>query len=131
MSTSLTKLAVIGSGAMARALAHALQEAPCEVLLWARDSSVLGSGACASLGDVAGADLALMAISDSGLDDLAGRLVEEGCLPAVVLHTSGFHGLGWGAIGQHQGFGSSFRNDMRRLPRSLPRRSFTSSSISK
>ncbi|MDP6386506.1 MAG: DUF2520 domain-containing protein [Planctomycetota bacterium] len=92
MSTSLTKIAVLGSGAMARALAHALQEAPCEVLLWARDSSVLGSGACASLGDVAGADVALMAISDSGIDDLAGRLVEEGCMPAVVLHTSGFHG---------------------------------------
>ncbi|MEO2162777.1 MAG: hypothetical protein ABGY29_09665, partial [bacterium] len=61
--------------ALARALALALQEASCEVLLWARDSSVLGSGACASLGDVAGADLALMAISDSGIDDLAGQLV--------------------------------------------------------
>lgn len=90
MSTSLTKIAVLGSGAVARALTHALQGASCEVVLWARDSSALGS--CASLGEVAGVNVALMAISDSGIEDLARQLVEAGCLPPVVLHTSGFHG---------------------------------------
>ncbi len=92
MSTSLTKIAVLGSGAMARALARALRGASCELLRWARDPSGLGDEACATLGEVAGADVVLMAISDSGIDELARRLVEEGCLPAVVLHTSGFHG---------------------------------------
>jgi predicted short-subunit dehydrogenase-like oxidoreductase (DUF2520 family) len=92
MSTSLTKIAVLGSGAMARALARALRGASCELLRWARDPSGLGDEACATLGEVAGADVALMAISDSGIDELARRLVEEDCLPPVVLHTSGFHG---------------------------------------
>ena len=92
MSTSLTKIAVLGSGALAHALARALQGASCEILHWARDPSGLGDETCASLGEVAGADVVLMAISDSGIDALARRLVEEGCLPPVVLHTSGFHG---------------------------------------
>ena len=56
MSTSLTKIAVLGSGAMAHALARALQGASCEMLRWARDPSGLGDETCASLGEVAGGD---------------------------------------------------------------------------
>jgi len=92
MRTSLTQIAVLGSGALARALGIALQETSCEVLRWARDPSGLGPDGCASLGEVARAGVALMAVSDAAIGSLARRLVDEHCLPAVVLHTSGFHG---------------------------------------
>jgi len=92
MSSSPLKIAVLGSGALANALAFALRGAPCELLRWARDPSGLGPDSCASLAEVAEAEVVLMAVSDSAIEVLALRLVEEACLPPVVLHTSGFHG---------------------------------------
>jgi len=88
-----TKIAILGSGALAQSLALALEDTPCELSRWARDPSRLAAASSVSLAEVGAADVAMLAVTDSAIGDLAQQLVSEHCLPAVVLHTSGFHGL--------------------------------------
>lgn len=97
---------ILGAGAMARAMAHAL--APCrEVLVWARRREAAealaessGARAMEDLGEAAGLELEalLFCVSDGAISELAMRLAQAwpsasgGKLP-VALHTSGFHGV--------------------------------------
>lgn len=87
---TLAKLAVLGSGAVARAVGPRLREAGYGVACWARRDPER-VGVPISLEEVQHFDAAWLLVSDRALAEVSAQLVGEGA-PPVVLHASGFFG---------------------------------------
>ena len=89
---TLRKLAILGGGAVARALGPRLSGAGLEVLAWTRDpAGTQAVGRAVTLEEVGQADAAWILVSDRAIAEVCGRLLASGG-PPVVLHGSGYFG---------------------------------------
>ena len=87
---TVAKLAVLGSGAVARAVGPRLREAGYGVACWARTGAEQ-VGVSITLEEVQHFDVAWLLVSDRAIAEVSARLVEA-CAPPIVLHASGFFG---------------------------------------
>ncbi|MEZ5988737.1 MAG: Rossmann-like and DUF2520 domain-containing protein [Planctomycetota bacterium] len=125
-----TTLAVIGAGRMARALLRSLRPEACTVLgvharrddAWSRllvEGLVGRRARQLTMPEVFGADIVFVAVSDAALPGVVEELADldpgQG-RTRMVLHASGFHGLGGLAALSNRGLGLGMIHPLRSLP---------------
>lgn len=89
---TIGKLAILGGGAVARALGPRLAAAGLEVVAWSRAPEAAAAvGRPVTLQELGGADAAWILVRDRAISEVCGRLLAAGG-PPVVLHGSGYFG---------------------------------------